>query len=232
MAWISFLNIVPDPTEFDGDVERVNGGKRPKITGNVTRGNPSESANDSNIWTRSIGKKEVWYVYNTRAHNSKNSSKHVDLRSRAIPDRPPPPNSAYREYVYTLLILSMLDDGRRSAVTWAMTLLNDGRRSLSVMDVGHKWSMPQDVRRLPEMPPPPPPKLVPPPRDVDGVIRKSRLAAADDCPPNSGASHKHGAGGVAETDDRFSATVTPPPAGDGNRLQDRRSLTAAAISEP
>lgn len=90
MAWISFLNIVPDPTEFDGDVERVNGGKRPKITGNVTRGNPSESANDSNIWTRSIGKKEVWYVYNTRAHNSKNSSKHVDLRSRAIPDRPPP----------------------------------------------------------------------------------------------------------------------------------------------
>lgn len=96
--------------------------------------------------------------------------------------------------------------------------------------------MPQDVRRPPTLPP----KLVPPPpRDVDGVMRKSRFADAheddnDDWPPN-GTSHRHGAGGMAfapaaaEDDEnaRFSAA-----AGDGNRLHDRRSLTAETARDP
>lgn len=125
----------------------------------------------------------------------------------------------------------MLDDGRRSAVTWAMTLLNDGRRSLSVMDVGHKWSMPQDVLR-----PPGPllPKPVPPPREVDGVMRKSRLADAED--DVNGTSHRQGAGGVVVDDEeyrRFSpAAGELPVLGDGNRLHDRRSLTVDTAKEP
>jgi len=67
-------------------------------------------------------------------------------------------------------------------------------------------------------------------------MRKSRLAEAhdDDGWPN-GTSHRHGAGGVLVDDDdekkRFS-DGTAAEAGDGNRLHDRRSLTAATDSEP